>query len=121
MMVFDEWQNGILISFIVIGIARENNLHHVLHALSQHLLEGWMPNAIIVDNAQAKIFFFRYVDLLIEHVFHDGNAVCMSIGTSFQNVFSGLIEILQISFCIDHPNCEQHLLPSIFSSMFHFN
>lgn len=69
MMVFDEWQNGILIAFIVIGIARENNLHHVLHALFQHLLEGWMPNAIIVDDAQAKFFFFRYVDLLIEHVF----------------------------------------------------
>jgi hypothetical protein len=30
------------------------------------------------------------------------------------------MEILQIGFCMDHPICEQHLLPSIFISMFHF-
>jgi hypothetical protein len=82
-----------------------------------------MFNVIIVDNTQAKINVFKYVDLLIEHVSHDDNAVIMSIGTSFQDVFSGLIilmEILQIGFCMDHPICEQHLLPSIFISMFHF-
>jgi hypothetical protein len=69
-----------------------------------------MPNAIIVDNVQVEINVFRYVDLLIEHLFHDGNVVCMSIGTSFQDVVNGLIKILQISFYINHPNCEQHLL-----------
>jgi hypothetical protein len=31
-----------------------------------------VPNVIIVDNAQAKINVFRYVDLFIKHVFHDG-------------------------------------------------
>jgi hypothetical protein len=76
-----------------------------------------MPNVIIVDNVQVEINVFRYVDLLIEHLFHDGNVVCMPIGNSFQDVFSGLIKILQISFCIYHPNCEQHLLP--FTSIQH--
>jgi hypothetical protein len=32
------------------GKARENDLHFVLHGLSQCLLEDWMPNAIIVDS-----------------------------------------------------------------------
>jgi hypothetical protein len=79
-----------------------------------------MCNVIIVDIAQAKTNVLRYVDLLVKHVSHDNNAVIMSIGTSFQNVFSGLIilmEILQINFHKNHPICEQHLLPSIFISM----
>jgi hypothetical protein len=67
--------------------------------------------------------FLGMQTFLVEHVSHDNNAVIMSIGTSFQDVFSGLIilmEILQIGFCRDHPICEQHLLPSIFISMSHF-
>jgi hypothetical protein len=82
-----------------------------------------MLNVIIVDNTQAKINVLRYVDLLVEHVSHDNNAIIMSIATSFQDVFSGLIilmKILQIGFCRHHPICEQHLLPSIFNSMSHF-
>jgi hypothetical protein len=37
-MVFDEWQNGILVAFIVIGKSRENDLHPILQALSKYLL-----------------------------------------------------------------------------------
>jgi len=46
-----------------------------------------MPNVIIVDNAQVEINVLKYVDLIVEHVSHDGNVVIMSIGTSFQDVF----------------------------------
>jgi hypothetical protein len=70
MMVFDECQNGMLVMFIFIGKAREIDLHHVLHALSQHLPKEWMPNAIIVDNVQVEINVFRCVDLLAKHVSH---------------------------------------------------
>jgi hypothetical protein len=34
-MVFNEWQNGIPIAFIVIGKIQEFDLDHVLKALSQ--------------------------------------------------------------------------------------
>jgi hypothetical protein len=35
MMVFDEWQNGIPIAFIVIGKTQECDLDPILKALSQ--------------------------------------------------------------------------------------
>jgi hypothetical protein len=54
-MVFDEWQNGIPVAFIAIGKSRENDLHPILQTLSKHLPINWMPNAIILDNAQAKV------------------------------------------------------------------
>jgi len=123
MMVFDEWYNGIHVTFIIIGNAREIYLHPILHTLGQCLPKDQMPNVIIVDNIHAKINVLRYVDLLVEHVSHDDNVVIMSIGTSFHDVFSGLIilmEILRIGFCRDHHICEQQLLPSIFISMSHF-
>ncbi len=40
-----------------------------------------------MDNAQAEIKVLKYLDLIVEHVSHEGNAVIMSIGTSFQDVF----------------------------------
>jgi len=43
-----------------------------------------------VDNAQVEIKILKYVDLIVEHVSHDGNAVIMSIETSFQDVFQWL-------------------------------
>jgi hypothetical protein len=58
-MVFDKWQNGILVAFIAIGKSRENDLHPILQTLSKHFLINWMPNAIIVDNVQAKINVLR--------------------------------------------------------------
>jgi hypothetical protein len=38
LMVFDEWQNGIPIAFIVIGKNMKNDLHRVLQALSKCVL-----------------------------------------------------------------------------------
>jgi hypothetical protein len=39
MMVLNEWQNGILVTFIASGKAREIDLHPIMHALSQCLLK----------------------------------------------------------------------------------
>jgi hypothetical protein len=55
MMMFDEWQNGVPIAFIVIGKSWKNDLHLVLQSLSQRMSNDWMSFAIIVDNTQAKI------------------------------------------------------------------
>jgi hypothetical protein len=37
-MVFDEWQNGIPIAFIVVGKNMKNDLHRVFQALSKCVL-----------------------------------------------------------------------------------
>jgi hypothetical protein len=54
-MVFDEWQNGILVAFVVIGKSRENDLHPILQTLSKLFPIKWMPNAIIMDNVLVEI------------------------------------------------------------------
>jgi len=59
MMVFDEWQNGVPIAFIVIGKSRENDLQPILQSLSQKMPNDWMLSAIIVDNTQAEINVLR--------------------------------------------------------------
>jgi hypothetical protein len=41
-MVFDEWQNGISVAFIVIGKSQESDLDLVLQALSKHMPKNWM-------------------------------------------------------------------------------
>jgi hypothetical protein len=59
MMVFDEWQNGIPIPFIVIGKCQKNDLHPILQSLLQRMPNDWMLYVIIVDNAQVKINVLR--------------------------------------------------------------
>ncbi len=54
-MVFDEWQNGILVTFVVIGKSSESDFNPILRALSKCMPSIWMPNVILVDNVQAKI------------------------------------------------------------------
>jgi hypothetical protein len=54
MMVFDEWQNGVAIAFIVIGKNQESDLCPVLQSLSQRMLNDWMLSIIFVDNTQAE-------------------------------------------------------------------
>jgi hypothetical protein len=44
-----------LVAFNVIGESRENDLHPIFQALSKCIPINWMPNVIIVDNAQAEI------------------------------------------------------------------
>jgi hypothetical protein len=60
-MVFDEWQNGIPCAFIVIGKSWEHDLDPILQALTKRMLANWLPNVIIVDNAQAEINVLRFV------------------------------------------------------------
>jgi hypothetical protein len=54
MMVFDEWQNGVPIAFIVIGKNQESDLCQVLQSLSQKMPNDWMLSTIIVDNTQVE-------------------------------------------------------------------
>jgi len=60
LMVFAEWQNGILVAFIVIGKSRKSDLDLVLRALSKCMPCNWMPNGILVDNVQAKINVLKF-------------------------------------------------------------
>jgi hypothetical protein len=58
-MVLDEWQNGVLIAFIIIRKNRESNLHPILQSLSQRMPNDWKSFAIIVDNIQIEINILR--------------------------------------------------------------
>jgi len=71
-MVFDEWQNGIPIAFIVIGKIWECDLDLVSRTLSQQMPSGWMPNTIIVDNAQVEINVLRY-DMSLSYLLAHGH------------------------------------------------
>jgi hypothetical protein len=59
MMVFDKWQNGIPIAFIVIGKCQMSDFHPILQALSQRMPNDWLSFAIIVVNVQTKINILR--------------------------------------------------------------
>jgi hypothetical protein len=61
MMVFSKWQNGIPCAFTVIGKSRKHDLDLVLQALMECMSANWLPNVIIVHNAQAKINVLRFV------------------------------------------------------------
>jgi hypothetical protein len=52
-MVFDEWQNGISVAFIIIEKSHESELDLILRALSKCMPSNWMFNVILVDNVQA--------------------------------------------------------------------
>jgi hypothetical protein len=58
--MFDEWKNGIHVALIVIGKSQESDLDPILQPLSKHMPSNWMPNAILLDNAQAKINVLRF-------------------------------------------------------------
>jgi hypothetical protein len=60
LMVFNEWQNGILIAFIVIEKSWENELDPVFGALSKRMPCNWMFIDIFVDNAQVEINVLRF-------------------------------------------------------------
>jgi len=58
-MVFDEWQNGIPIAFMSLEKV-ESDLDLVLQALSKCMPNNWMPNVILVDNAQVEINVLKF-------------------------------------------------------------
>jgi hypothetical protein len=57
-MVFDEWQNGVSVTWIVSTQNKNVNLQQWLTTLKaklQHDLLEWNPNAFIVDDINAEI------------------------------------------------------------------
>lgn len=57
-MVFDEWERGIPVAYIIVGRSREVDILPWLTALQKKCIDvqlDWSPNAIVVDNAQAEI------------------------------------------------------------------
>jgi hypothetical protein len=59
-MVFYEWQNGILVAFIVISKSQESDLEPILWALSKHMPSNWMLNVIFIDNVQVEINVLKF-------------------------------------------------------------
>ncbi len=95
MMVFDEWKNGISIAFIVIGKIRKCDLDLILRALSQQMPSGWMPSAIIMDNAQAKINLLKY-DMSFPYLSTHGHWLAM-----YMDVY---ILLHPFHCCLGHPS-----------------
>ncbi len=95
MIMFDEWQNGIPIAFIVIGKTRECDLEHVLKALSQQMPNGWMPSVIIVDNEQVEINILRY-DMSLLYLSAHGHW-----STMYMDVY---IPLHSFHYCLGHPS-----------------
>jgi hypothetical protein len=57
-MVFDEWQNGIPVAFIITSRCQEEDIVAWLTKLRNRVLlvsPNWLPNAVIVDCAQAEL------------------------------------------------------------------
>jgi hypothetical protein len=57
-MVFDEWDNGIPVAFIIVGKSKEKDVQPWLEKLNTHCRASqpdWHPGLVIVDNAQAKL------------------------------------------------------------------
>lgn len=57
-MVFDEWENGIPVSFVIVGKSKEKDIQPWLEKLADRcrsVQPGWEPGSVIVDNAQAEL------------------------------------------------------------------
>ena len=57
-MVFDKWENGIPVTFIISAKSRQKDIHAWLKKLGTHCKEvqaNWRSGSIIVDNAQAEL------------------------------------------------------------------
>jgi hypothetical protein len=66
-LVFDQWQNGIPVAFIITSKCTEEDILHWLTALRDRVLyfkSDWHPNAVIVDCAKAELNCVSYVPAL---------------------------------------------------------
>jgi hypothetical protein len=57
-MVFDEWQNGIPVAFVITNRCKEEDLLPWMTKLRDSVEKqspGWCPNVVIVDCAQAEL------------------------------------------------------------------
>jgi hypothetical protein len=62
MMVFDEWQNGVPIAFVIIARQKQSDLAPWMQKLKDRLLAAkadWHPNAFILDDANNEINSLR--------------------------------------------------------------
>ncbi len=60
LMVFNEWKNGILVAFIVIGKSQESDLDPIFRALSKRMPSNWVPNVVMTNNDQVEINMLRF-------------------------------------------------------------
>ena len=57
-MVFDEWENGISIVFVIVGKSKEKDIMSWLKKLNVRccaVQPDWQPGSLIVDNVQAEL------------------------------------------------------------------
>ena len=57
-MVFNEWENGIPVSFVIVGKSKEKDIELWLKKLAgrcRAVQPDWEPCSVIVDNAQAEL------------------------------------------------------------------
>jgi hypothetical protein len=63
-MVFDEWQNGIPVAFIITSKCTKEDILHWLTSLCNRMVkhrEDWYSNALIVDCAKAELNCIAFV------------------------------------------------------------
>ena len=63
-MVFDDWLNGVPVAYIITSNSKQPDLEPWMRVLATKLAsvqEDWMPNAFIIDCAQAEIGGLQYV------------------------------------------------------------
>ena len=61
-MVFDEWEQGIPVAFVLQGQSREEDVQVWLEKLRDRCVAiqpNWQPNAVVVDNDQAELNAIR--------------------------------------------------------------
>jgi hypothetical protein len=63
LMVFYEWKNGILVTFIIIGKSQESDLDPILWPLSKRMPSNWMPNVILVTMFKMKSMCWGSISL----------------------------------------------------------
>jgi hypothetical protein len=57
-LMFDQWQNGILVAFIITSKCAEEDILHWLIALRDRVVQfkpDWHPNTVIVNCAKAEL------------------------------------------------------------------
>ena len=65
--MFDQWQNGIPVAFIITSKCAEEGILYWLTALRDQVVQfkfDWHPNAVIVDYTKAELNCVSYVPAL---------------------------------------------------------
>ena len=62
MMVFDEWQNGVPVAFVITARQKQSDLAPWMQKLKEKMLAAkadWHPNAFVLDDADNEINSLR--------------------------------------------------------------